>query len=399
MLTLLQSFEAGRSAELKDSALGHYYQFLLTSAFQAAGVKAEKLNEYFQYCAALAWAFHVSGETVLTHAELIRFNGRYSREWSTNELGPMLETLERARVLSRTDDQYSFRYPYIFYFLKGIYVSERLTEEDMQAYVADCCKHLYVRDNANTILFLAHHAAGDFVIRQIQKSLESVFSEHQAIELHEDLSAVTRLISTAPKLAYEGGKPEEHRARRDRLDDETDDGSDGLADQPENDDKLSLGAKLATLSKTCEILGQVLKDQYAKVPRLRREELVSVIFSGSLRAMADFFHFMDQHSEVLISGLRARMAHEGVPEKSADYESFARQYIAGLVQAVTFGLVMRAAQNVGSDNLREDVTAVVERSPTLALEQFRLLPILTRLSRSQESCSNDSTRTRSPMLL
>lgn len=375
MLTLLQSMEDGRSGELKDSALGHYYQFLLTGALQREGVRAEKLSLYYQYCAHLAWEFHISNKQSLSSTALREFNERYTANWSTIELGPTLDLLVRAHVLSRSDDFYSFRYPYIYYFLKGYYINEHIDVEGMREYVMSCCTHLYVRDNANTVLFLAHHASGDFVVSQIAASLHDLFSEQSAIELEEDTAAVTILISKAPEMSYSGGTPEEHRRKRDEVDDhhrEHKDAGDGLMEKPELGGELSLAAKLATLMKTSEILGQVLKDQYARIPRARKAELISEIFNGSLRAMGDFFSFMTNHSEKLVHGLRTMIAEEGRTERNEENEAAARLWVANLVQGVTVGLVMRAAQNAGSLDLREDVAAVVQSNSTMAYRMVEL---------------------------
>lgn len=78
LLTLLQSIDAGRSGDFKESALGHYYHFLLTEAFRASGVPVDKLTENFQYCANLAWEFHGVHKRELSEIELkdfTRLNG------------------------------------------------------------------------------------------------------------------------------------------------------------------------------------------------------------------------------------------------------------------------------------------------------------------------------------
>lgn len=63
LLTLLQSIDAGRSGDFKDSALGHYYHYLLSQSFQNADVQANKLTELFQYSAHLTWEFHIKRKT------------------------------------------------------------------------------------------------------------------------------------------------------------------------------------------------------------------------------------------------------------------------------------------------------------------------------------------------
>ena len=50
---------------------------------------------------------------------------------------------------------------------------------------------------------------------------------------------------------------------------------DGLVENEEVSKELSLIAKMTMLSKTTEILGQVLKNQYSKIERVRKTEIIS----------------------------------------------------------------------------------------------------------------------------
>lgn len=376
MLALLQSIEMGRSGELKDSALGYYYHFLLTSALQHEGVRPEKFGLYFQYCSHLAWEFHVSGEPYLSLAKLREFNDRYTADWHRMDFDSTVDLLSRARVIADFNGFYSFRYPYIYYFLKGFYINEHIDVEGMRQYVTECCKHLYVRDNANTVLFLAHHSSGGFVVLQIVETLHGIFAERKPIELGADTQQITALIAQAPELSYEGGSPEKHRRSRDELDDQREDNSDGLMDHPESGEELSISAKLATLAKTSEILGQVLKDQYAKIPRYRKEELIKEVFDGSLRALADFIQFVTDHSERLVIGLKANLESEHRTERNEENEKAARVWVANLVQAVAVGLIMRAAQNTASNDLREEIDAVAAARGTMAYRMINLATFL-----------------------
>lgn len=83
--------------------------------------------------------------------------------------------LLNARILCKSGDDYAFRYPYIYYYLKGQYLSENLGDLSIRAYISHCCQHLYVRDHANTVLFLAHHTTDDFVLKSIGDALRNLF--------------------------------------------------------------------------------------------------------------------------------------------------------------------------------------------------------------------------------
>ena len=53
----------------------------------------------------------------------------------------------------------------------------------------------------------------------------------------------------------------------------------------EEAEELSLIAQMTILFKTTEILGQVLKNQYSKIQRIRKKALLEDLFNGPLRAI------------------------------------------------------------------------------------------------------------------
>ena len=113
LLTLLRNVESSR-AELKDSGLGHYYQFLLTDALQVAGVQPSKLPSFFQYITHLAWEFHTHGASSLRNVELVKFNVRFAEVWTPMGLDATLKVLLDARILEKDGDEYSFQHLYMY---------------------------------------------------------------------------------------------------------------------------------------------------------------------------------------------------------------------------------------------------------------------------------------------
>jgi hypothetical protein len=370
LLTLLQSMDAGRSGDFKESALGYYYQYLLTEAFQNSGVKPDKLTEVFQYAAYLAWEYHHLSKRELSEAELRSFNEHFSKKWHTVDFTPRLEILIKARVLCKVGEDFSFRYPYIFYYLKGQYLSENLSDLTIQAYIEHCCKHLYVRDHANTVLFLAHHTNDDFVLKSIAEALHNLFRGRSPMKFDGDTGAINQLIIDAPKLAYSGGTPTEHRKRRNSMADSLDDGHDGLAETEEDSEDLSLIAQMTTLFKTTEILGQVLKNQYAKIQRVRKSELLEDLFNGPLRAVRDFYDFVEKNPDALVAEIEAALKRKGKKDGEEERKATARKVVASIIQIVTVGFLIRASQSVNSESLLEDVQQVVQKNGSPA---FRIL--------------------------
>lgn len=375
LLTLLQSVEMGHSSDFQEGALGHYYQYLLTEGFAAAGIRKDKLTEVFQYSTQLAWYFHAMGKNELSEADLREFNNDFSKKWHTVDFPARLNVLVRAKVLCKRGQDFAFRYPYIYYYLKGKYLSETLNDIETQAYIGKCCKHLYVRDYAHTILFLAHHANGDSVLNCIIQPLHASFKNCAPVNFKDDAKEVAKLINEAPKLTYADSSPEEHRERTNALRDQLDDGHDGLAEREEAREELSLLAQLTVLFKTIEILGQILKDQYSRIPRDRKAQVIDELFAGPLRALRDFYNFLGRNPDHLISEIETELKRKGEVDEEKR-KTISRRVVAALIQLVTAGLLFRTSQAVSSDSLTEDIREVVKRNGTLAYKLIELGVIL-----------------------
>ena len=55
-----------------------------------------------------------------------------------------------------------------------------------------------------------------------------------------------------------------------------------IPDEAEKASEMSLSARLTVVFKTVEILGQILKTQYSRIPRTRREAIVEEMLNGPL---------------------------------------------------------------------------------------------------------------------
>lgn len=372
LLILLQSMDAGRSGDFKESALGFFYQYLLTEAFQSSGVKPNKLTEHFQYAAYLAWEFHQQGKRELSESELRAFNERFTKTWHTVDFKPRLDVLLNARVLCKTGEDYAFRYPYIYFYLKGQFLSENLSDLKVRSYISHCCQHLYVREHANTVLFLAHHSNDDFVLNSISDTLHNLFRDKDPVRFDGDTISINNLIQDAPQLIYSGEKPEEHRVRRNQLQDEIDDGHDGLAESEEESEELSLIAQMTMLFKTTEILGQVLKNQYSKIQRARKSDVLEDLFNGPLRAMQNFYNFFEKHPDALVVEIEAALQRKGRIQNPDERKIIARKVAAEIIQILTLSFLMRASESANSLSLQEDVKEVVHRAGTPAFKLIEL---------------------------
>lgn len=376
LLTFIQTVEAGRAGDFSDSALGYYYQYLLTQALQSAGVKPDKLTEFIQYGAQLAWYFHNSGSQDISLVSLRRFNKEFSDRWHTVDFDSRIDILVRSRILQRSGDDFRFHYPYIYYFLKGKYLSDNIADTEVQSYLNRCSQHLYVRDHANTILFVAHHTTDSFLLNTLIESLNQLFRDKKPVEFEGDTQSVNKILENAPSLVFRGGKPLEHRAKRNQLRDEVDEPGDELLDKEEGQEDLSLMAKLTVLFKSIEILGQTLKNQYSKIHRQDKKRVLKSLCDGPLRALQEFYDFFSENSELLATEIEELLKRNKKGADTADLKDEARKVAAGLLQAISYSFIHRIVLSINSDSIVEDIEAVAEES---GLNSYALINIGTKL--------------------
>jgi len=226
------------------------------------------------------------------------------------------------------------------------------------------------------VLFLAHHTPDDFVLTAISEALHSVFRSHAPVTFESEPELISKLIAAAPALTYSGTRPLEHRKQQRELKDRMDDGNDGLVETEESRDALSLFAQITMLFKTVEILGQVLKNQYSTIQRVRKRELVDELFKGPLRALQDFYEFLGKNPNVLVAAIEESLKASQKMSLEEDRSKLARKLVGQLVEVITYVFVLKAAQSVHSENLMEDVRDVVKNNATMAFKIIELGIIL-----------------------
>lgn len=258
-----------------------------------------------------------------------------------------------------------------------------LEQASVQAYVQRCCSHLYVRNNANTILFLAHHSNSDWLFNTIKEAMDNIFSKNKPVEFGDDTKKINALVSEAPALIYKGGAPEHHREEKNREMDELDedeDSSDGLMDKEEPADELSLASQVVMFFKTTEILGQILKNQYSTLKRPFKRNLLEALFDGTFRALGSFYDELGGSSEKFISRVRKAIEEAGKGGDITQRDKLARRFVAEVVQSISVGIIGHAATSVNSEDLAGDIDDAVTGRKTLS---YKIIDLAVSLDSSK----------------
>lgn len=370
VLSLLQASSSGMSKDLHNSSFAHYYHMLIVGALERGGFKPDEMNPFIAACTHLSWFIQKRGsEQCVTRQQFEEFVENYSRVWTKTDANELLKVLTSTRVLENDGDAVAFAYPYAYYYFLGRYASIYIKDEEVVSYLNHCVSHLYVRECANTLLFLAHHSGHSEVLLQLVASIRSHFSDKAPMTLsREDVAGVSSLLSEAPRIMFKARAPSAYRDEIAKHKDEQETG-DGLVDSPSAE--RSLFEDLVSLSKSVEIVGTLLTHQFPNFKNMDKNEAVREVFDSVLRAIREMYSYFEKDPEGLVRVLTTQLSKRTglTPDKA---ERQARLAIGLLLRTITTSFLAMAASAVKSPVLSAHVNVVVGSEPTFAYRLIRL---------------------------
>src|ERR1041384_3533166 len=84
----------------------------------------------------------------------------------------LLDQFVRRQVMDASTGRYRFKYRYIYYYFVASYLRDHITEPDTRTTISQLAQRVYVEENANILLFLAHLSKDPFIIDEMNGSLE-----------------------------------------------------------------------------------------------------------------------------------------------------------------------------------------------------------------------------------
>ena len=361
LLTLLQSIESGRTADLQNSAFGHYYQFLVTSSLHNVGIEREQWSEVMNYCANLAWFIHTSGQRSATSKEFRLFSDAFSREFTPVQFDKRRRDLAKAGVISDAEETIEFKYPYLYYYFLGQYFADRIHDPAIGNAIAALCDDLYLKDNANILLFTSHHTKSPIIYERISEALSKCFETELSFDFSADTQILNQLVDAAPQLIYQGDRSTtvsrtEQRESEDRANDH------GNSDSSSTD----IASAVTRLFRGMEILGQFLKNHYGTTKNPVKEELIKELIESALRGLRGTTKTLVEHSEILADHVESVLTEQR-PDLNPDVrKAQARRIVFDLIGMVTFAFVQKAGTAVGSPYLKDNLKSVVSENSSLA---------------------------------
>lgn len=373
VLILLQSIELGREGELENSALGHYYEYMILQALEPR-VRQDHVHEILNYCSQFAWYLHSVKKERVSEQELRQFHDAFERKFDLAiKFGDRRKMLLETNLFLELNEEVGFRYPYSYFFFLGRYLAKNLANEETLTFIRRCCANLHVRENGNAMLFLAHHSNDQFVFDALRDAVDSKFAEIAPLRFQQDTEALDRMVDKAPILIFNDAERSDGRekAQREdqqieqRFDDAANGGSHSEDSSIEKQEALKLLAEVNGLIKGIELLGMAVKANFGSIDTDVKQELIDSLFKGGLRGLRVFVEAFSSVPDHLLAELGALLEDVGTTDP-ADRERAIKVKVFHVVGRFSFWFIRRIGSAVGSKSMTPAITRYVANNDTIA---------------------------------
>lgn len=377
-LVLLQTIEVNERASLANAGTAQYYEYMFRHSLTLARVRADEIDEIQSYLVFLSWQYFSSKVKVLSAERLMQFNQWFSDEMHPTHPVERLRLLEKTKILVEKNGGYAFAHSYLEYFFVAKYLAIHSEQPEIRDLIKRLCRHLYLRENANIVLFLTHHIQSDWVIQEVADLLSSILADIQTLKLETDAEILNTWVSDKAKVVVDTTNVTENNREARKTEDKAAKLPEQLPDHEVSSiNELDQVTQLNLLFKTSEILGQVLKGRYGSIPKAFKTDLVTRLFDAPLRGINFFISLVNNAPDAVLFEVTDRL-QKNWPTVSADRaDMIAKKYLFSVMGAVADSFLSRQGEIIGSPKLSAIIDQVASANGGSA---YRIVTAAAKLS-------------------
>lgn len=340
-LVLLQTIEVNERGSLANAGTAQYYEYMFRHSLTVAKVRADEFDEIQSYLVYLAWEFFTKRQKAISVDAILQFNHWFSEKVHPTDPLLRLKLLEDTKILVRRNGDYAFAYSYLEYFFVAKYLATHCEDQpELKETIKRLCRHLYLKENANIVLFLTHHIHHNWVVQEVADLLSVILSEIPVLRLEQDAEILNTWVSEKAKILVDTTNVVKNNQ-------DARESSDKAAKLPEilpdhevsSIRELDQFTQLNLLFKTSEILGQVLKGRYGSIVKEVKTDLVKRLFDAPLRGVNFFNSIINTEPEAVLLEVTSRL-QKNFPSIARDkVNRVAKRFLFSTVGAVADAFV------------------------------------------------------------
>ncbi|OWV28704.1 toll/interleukin-1 receptor domain-containing protein [Halomonas campaniensis] len=367
VLILMQMFEAYSKQNIELTSYGHCYQQLIYQSLEKSKVKYSEYEKYLNILTEISWAIFKNEGQGLNEFKISSFFKDYSARFLVSDFDAVIKKLKNCSILMEKDLKVNFRYPYIYYFFVAKKIAEGYSSsQEIKNDVELLLEKLHREDASNILIFITHHSKDAWVIDEIKKVLDFLFSENGKAELTKNqLSFMDDFIKQIPDLVIEQREIQNEREQHNKKLDEIERSE---RKDDEEGEPLDVLANINKAFKGMEVAGQIIRNRHATLTKDTLFDIANCGASTGLRFLDYFIRMSDTSKTEIVNVIETHLAeHPNLSD--SEVQDHAQKLYLHLTYGVINGVIRKIASSIGSREAFEvyQKLALHENKPSFTL--------------------------------
>ena len=356
---------------------GYCYQAFIYFYLRKMGVKNDEVDIYINFLTELAFYFYREKKYELAPDDFTSFMKLYLDKYNLPIKREILLKNLSLIVSVNSFNNYSFRYPYLYYFFVAKYLAEHIEDGEVKEKIEKIINNLHVYENAYIAVFIAHHSKNIKILEEIELNALCLFDKFEPATLTKDeVKFFDEQANIIVKAVLPPANITSGRERMERLKIEDEMEQSQKDTEKENADVEDFFEKeLRRAIKTVEVMGCIIKNRVGSLEKTKLEEIFERAMNVHLRILSSFFEIIKSEDEqkAIIDFVSERLRKtteesEGGKREPSDEElrKSARVIFWNLNFLVVCGIIYKIVHSLGSDKLAEIVRKVCDEVDTPA---------------------------------
>jgi len=354
---------------------GHCYQAFIYFYLRKQGVRNDEIDIYINFLTELAFYFYREKKHELFPDDFTSFIKWYVEKYNLPIKQETLLKNSRLIISGDSFNNYSFRYPYLYYFFVAKYLAEHIEDSGIKKEIKKIMNNLHVNENAYIAIFTAHHSRNISILEGLKANALCLFNKCEPATLTKDevkfFDKQADIIVKAV-LPPANTTPEKERVNRLKNQDKLEQSQKDIEQKEDIDKEDSLEIELRRAVKTVEVMGRIIKNRAGSLEKTKLEEIFKEAMYVHLRVLSSFFEVIKSEDEqkAIIDFISERLRKIIEEKKKKPSEEKLRKISRILFWNLNFlfvcCIIYKIVHSLGSDKLTEIVKKVCDKVDTPA---------------------------------
>jgi len=377
ILTVISTYETfEKPLDLEITSQGYCYQALIYIYLRKQGVKNDEIDTYVNFLTEFAFFFYMKKKNELSIDEFNSFMKLYLDKYNFPiKQETLLRNLQQTQIISLDNcNNYSFCYPYLYYFFVAKYLAEHSDEN--KGIIDSIINNLHKNENAYIAIFISHHSKNSYILDEIIRNALYLFDKYKPATLSkEELSFFDEQVDIIVKAVLPPTNTTSEKERVKRLEaqdtvEQINEDEEKNGDREEEDNGLVI--ELRRSVKTVEVMGRIIKNRAGSLEKRKLESIFEEAMKVHLRILTSFFEYIknEKKQQSIVNFISNRLNkiienNAGKPSQE-ELEKISKVIFWNMNFIVVYDFIDKIIHSLGSNKLTIIIEKVCDNENTPA---------------------------------